>query len=1085
MPHPRIPIRHNSGLIVTPNKDFFLTPPNANSPFENIYPPNALQVCSNLHHIIPGQLTKRRGIECFLIGDAGLFVDSAMMLSFFINSDGNYYLVAIDGAGKLIYKDINANNPEWISLGVEFDNTVQYRHKSSYYDDNLYIVNGVDQFKRFTGEEVEDVRIVRPLEQMDIDFIGDIETSISSSSAMFNSVGSGIWQYKYVFGIDDELTNPSPANTVSTDFSNNINTLTYQYFGFMFVKSINLTIPASSNADVNTRKVYRRYKEYSDLPFSPYEEIADVAGYQESTFTDKHESLGNALEIDNDVPPIARLVETADNNMFLANITNDNVLNQPDVSTLYPNFSWDFDARVLIKVINTSNKVYTDDIVEIKVTRYNTGINIYLPNIYYNDNWYRGLIFLDDDGITPLPQQFQSSSYFITSFAVRVPELKPGINYFYVAYRYNHNDSNNYNDVTGFSKKWKGVKSSHLFYYGMNDYNEGYINQWKFQDKKRRWNEGPENALESLNTLYATASTSTILFGPEFYQQLQSNAPSVTHYLDFVIKLINRNDFGDVCWKSVNPLTEFPVKSSWYFKYQFSGDYRTTSPVTRHILFTFSNGGDNDFVLRWNSSTLKFESHMETPVGSNATFNGTTAFNIANGSWWTIGVIIDTDNNTVSFYAKEDGVVSGQIDVVSSTAGSIIGPLPVSETSFLTIGAASYWYTSYDVMPGFYKVFVADNYAYSLEEFDSVARNIIPLNDYTSGRADDEVDVYDEERPKPGRIRWSKDGKPRIYPADYYDDILTSYGQSITGLKRHRKQLLAFTPNQIAFLPLEGDERTWNTVDTLSDDYAGIGLVAPESLFEHEFGVGGLSSKGIFLYGNDIGMKFIKGLKEVFRPMSAMNKSATEMEYNTNTGQLFVQTFVYLGTSPETNIISRAWDRDLFLPSTLYVLQLDEFIETGKEKWSAYNLTMNHMLMLPFEANETMYCMKTINGIDYLVKCFENTGDNEYVDIYPDGNVNITTILQTLNFNAWQCRIDEFASNFTVDNIVKHSETVKLIIYGDNISINGLGYNISNGVLKLLPINRAERISMKLTESSNKKYEFVAFEYTLDRMETK
>ena len=110
-------------------------------------------------------------------------------------------------------------------------------------------------------------------------------------------------------------------------------------------------------------------------------------------------------------------------------------------------------------------------------------------------------------------------------------------------------------------------------------------------------------------------------------------------------------------------------------------------------------------------------------------------------------------------------------------------------------------------------------------------------------------------------------------------------------------------------MSLAGDERSWQVADSLRDDYAGLGVSAPRSIFEHSSGMGGLSSNRLFIVGDD-GLQYIDGLREALRDKTRSELEGIHCAYLPEVGQLYVG----IGTEPETptddaeNIHTDVWD---------------------------------------------------------------------------------------------------------------------------------------------------------------------------------
>nr|MBC8485949.1 hypothetical protein [Bacteroidota bacterium] len=550
----RIPMSFNKGLSFLPNNQFYLSPPDSISAPDNILHPAQLSQCLNLNHIISGQLTKRKGVE-YVILSPDWANSKANLLSFFIDKAHGYLVLINRDNGNLFYFDILDEAPTWQQLISNY-NTEHY-FDSALYDSELYIVNGVDALKKFDGEELITLGISVPdygAYMGNYPVLDSLSIEASDSDALFNGEGNGIWEYKAVFGIDGEKGNPGGIGRAYNmmfrgvpSIQSYVQSFRHQWFDRQYVTGVDLKLPVSSDTRVNKRIVYRRWKKYGDYPFSPWEKITEVKGNNVTNFKDVYESSGEIMETDNDKPVRARFIESVKNHVFLGHITNDSVLEQPSVTHIYPNFSWDFNARLLCIVNNTSSRIYTDVLVELKFTCLETGgTGIYLPDAVTEGNpsgfWGHGFICFDMDGVTPLPQvlqNFQQNDGNVI-VGVRFPELSPGENYFYVNYIYNHNNILRYNSIEEAVCHWNPIRSTTVFYYDFNDAYEGISGDTvrTFRDRVRKWDDGGGITNDLIHSNY-NPTYPTSVNGPKFYGNPQSGGKAVDIANDRFVPLNN------------------------------------------------------------------------------------------------------------------------------------------------------------------------------------------------------------------------------------------------------------------------------------------------------------------------------------------------------------------------------------------------------------------------------------------------------------------------------------------------------------------------------------------------------------------
>ncbi|MBC8489145.1 MAG: hypothetical protein H8D45_24255, partial [Bacteroidetes bacterium] len=201
------------------------------------------------------------------------------------------------------------------------------------------------------------------------------------------------------------------------------------------------------------------------------------------------------------------------------------------------------------------------------------------------------------------------------------------------------------------------------------------------------------------------------------------------------------------------------------------------------------------------------------------------------------------------------------------------------------------------------KLVFCENYVMSQNELDAYARRMMPTDSVLYDSDEDEPEEYipTEVNSKVSRVRWNKSQKTNSFPAMYYDDIDDKFGSPITGIKKFRDKLFVFTDNQRAYLPLQGDEGSWKSVDSLIGDIDGRGLIAPRSLFECSEGVGGLCQDGIFVV-TDNGLKVANEIKNLLVNYSALEQRCALMNYYAKTGQLFVSLGDEITPEPESGL---------------------------------------------------------------------------------------------------------------------------------------------------------------------------------------
>ena len=468
--------------------------------------------------------------------------------------------------------------------------------------------------------------------------------------------------------------------------------------------------------------------------------------------------------------------------------------------------------------------------------------------------------------------------------------------------------------------------------------------------------------------------------------------------------------------------------------------------------------------------------------GSNADIYQPLAVAMTAGHWYFVGFSISHANSLCSVYLRE----------ADSALGSY-AELAIDPDEIMDVNTGAKYYIGSNVFTsciGYFKHLFGESSFFTDDDWDTWSRRCLASNYVTVSNTGEDARGYDEEEPKPNRIRWCKSQKPAAYPAAYYDDIDSSWGQQITGLKRFKDKIFAMTSNQIAFMPLQGDERSWNTVDSLIDDYAGVGLIAPFSLFEFEEGIGGLSRKGIFIYGERSG--FIKGLNYLFDNMTPLERAITEMCYVPETGQLFVQTCTWSGgvvpdlpplsdpcaqSENEATVGIQMWCGGGVVPNRLFVLQLDYFLKTGIEKWTEYDINLGHMLALPIEFGSPMYSMyRTGTGADLLARCF---AESNYYDRLPSVTA-ISVRLKTLEFDYWQCILQRILFDYKYDEQLS-SYLLDLNVYGDGVLKNPSPLLAETGVMRTLPMFRAKSVSFELLDSSLTKLELLSIEHFIEQ----
>ena len=192
------------------------------------------------------------------------------------------------------------------------------------------------------------------------------------------------------------------------------------------------------------REVFRRSKSYADLPFSPWEKVADIQiadGNGTTRLIDKQsEPTPLELTFDLNTPPNANYIALHKERAFLMNIggrTLPSPYNQSDVT--YPMYALlGMSKRARIAITNNTDHGLTDAVVRFKLQWHTAANQDYIDFDDSPANAERRILFTDDDGVTLLGfyrEDYQVAVADEAIFLVRIPEILPkGTAFIYVYY---------------------------------------------------------------------------------------------------------------------------------------------------------------------------------------------------------------------------------------------------------------------------------------------------------------------------------------------------------------------------------------------------------------------------------------------------------------------------------------------------------------------------------------------------------------------------------------------------------------------------------------------------------------------------
>lgn len=990
-----------------------------------------------------GTLSKRKGYNRWRTDGNSVLADVVRGIALMYDSDENRYLFVFrDGAGT--------GTDLWVEkagatplIVLNFFPSKGYRVRSAVFGDRIYFVNGVDRprwYKEYTGSaHVWGIAGVpsparRPADESSFDYFISralyVDCITSSEDAGIEP--PGIWNYKQTIGYygktsDEQIeeSNAGPASRLFICQFNTAEALGTQLQGYI-EKGIPLGIADFDDlildageaggqdyeSDTRWMRIYRRWKMFSDELFSPFEFLAQMNKGWPTSIRDVFSRDSAVVAPTTRVQiPVSHHIESANNRLFLGRVEKE-LFTQPGLpadfrgeTTYKPNFSY----RMPVTIQNTNPKTLTGVVIPLRLQDSDDTKHVATPpsgggtwtGAYIDTSltlngtttgWYQ-MMFVDNDGVTPLGFLLLSKAANVVSFLVEIPEIAAGGSrtiYIYFEDSQLDNDPESYAGQPG---HWQSIAHYPLC----------ASDHWLLADFEN-WDSalaiGDVTQKRSLGYIddapWRSAGGSRQTINDYFF-----NMPGKFFATRPVLRVqstdVTARDSGIPFFPPADSSTLFSVAfyaSTWIEGTTLSPSVEVelkespggTGQVTLDITFERSSGGTvSDITARfWDTDGSQYSLVLSEPFASGCPgCNNEFLYYLLtiDGSEFTFTAVYGDKNGHAGEGASWDNAT--HYNIYTTSRNDIAKPIRFKSSGMhfvMTAQGNAVPKTSNILLK---EVQIVGRKIDGSDELIHMLHRDTYFPDFGLATAEDRESATGEK--VPDRMFFSQLNQPNSFNASNFRDM-GERGRPIQGIKGIHNRLFVFDENKIkalfsagaeqALALASGDTRMWNFSQDLTGDIGGLGVLAPDTLVTMEFagrdGVGFLSRRGFYFfdgngfvhisekvdelirghidsYGKDFSALFIKEKRQLLiTPTDIANPSARIQVANMKFA---------------TDVDSIIWTN--FGMRMKFGVELDEYIDNG-----------DFVFISPYISAQAKAQVLKLEG---------NTGADTYVDIRDDG----------------------------------------------------------------------------------------------------
>lgn len=1013
-----------------------------------------------------GTLSKRKGFGRWRTDGNSVINAVVRGIALMYDSDENRYLfVFYDGSNGGSGTDLWVEKAGGTPLIIEdFFPSKGYRVRSAVFGDRIYFVNGVDRprwYKEYDGAaHVWGIAGVpsparRPTDESTYDFEvtrAQYAEHITASED-FGIDPPGIWQYKQAIGyygkISDERVEESNAGPASRLFICQFNTaeaLGTQLQGYV-KKGIPIGIadfddlildagePGGQDYEDEIRwtRIYRRIKMYSDELFSPFEFLVEMKKGWPTSIRDVYSRDSAVVAPTTRVQiPVSHHITSANNRLFLGRIEKE-LFTQPGLpadfrvlTTYKPNFSY----RMPVTVHSTNPKTLTGAAIPLRFQDSSATDHVATPpsggeawtGAYIDTSldlngttggWYQ-MMFVDEDGVTPLGFAMISKDTNVVTFLVEMPEIAAGgSRTIYIYFEDSQLASGgNPEDYAGEPGDWESVahypllSSDHLMLIDFENWETGMAMTAVTQKRSLAYIEQGPAALgtgvakisKAMNDYFFNDTT----FNMGAMPTLNVDGDPIAGDADCIqVKFYPPSDSADILsfvfWVS------FGQSSGHGGSVRLADPDNPTTEIS--VLVTFADGA---------AGTLDVTATGYFSGGSSST--SAINIDIASASErYLMAVVVANDELTLYIVQGDLAGYPGE-GAAWDTSGWVKESDAVAFTNSLQMYSAAEAFIAVggDISEAVHGAIRFKDIHVLTREIDGFDELISMWNrdgywpDYGLATAEDRESAIGEKRPD--RMYFSQLNQPNsVETADFRD--MGELGRPIQGIKGIHNRLFVFDENKVralfsagaekALTLASGDTTMWNLSQDLTGEIGGLGVLAPDSLVTMEFagrdGVGFLSRRGFYFFDGQNFVHISEKVDELIRyHIDNYGKDFSAL-FIKEKRQLLITPTDILDVSPRIQVANMKFATDVgsiiwteFGIRMKFGVELDEYIDDG-----------DFVFVKPYISAQAKAQVLKLEG---------NTGTNTYVDILDDGAGdpspgNVTCGLKSKYFDLFDAEV--------------------------------------------------------------------------------
>lgn len=1002
----------------------------------------------NQEVIEQGTLSKRKGFNRWRTDGNSVIGDIIRGEALMYDSDGNRYLfVLYDGVstGTDLWVEKAGGTPLIVS---NFFPSKGYIVRWAVFGDRIYFINGVDRprwYKEYDGSNhIWGIAGVpsparRPADESSFDYFISraLYADTITSSQDFGIDPPGIWRYKQTIGyygkVSDEQVEESNAGPASKMFHCQFNTaeaLGTQLQGYI-KKGIpigiadfdDLILDAGESggqdyeSDTRWMRIYRRWKMFSDELYSPFEFLVELKKGWPTSIRDVY-SRDSAV-----VAPTARVqipvshhIESANNRLFLGRVEKE-LFTQPGLPADFRSettYKADFSYRMPITVHNTNPKTLTGAVIPLRFQDSSSSDHVATPpaggeawtGAYIDTSltlsgaaggWWQ-MMFVDEDGVTPLGFALLSKAANVVSFLVEIPEIATGgSRTIYLYFEDSQLDDSPTNDPeavghAGQPGHWQSIAHYPLC----------ASDHWMLADFEN-W-----DAAVDMEAVTQKRSLGYIIDAAFWGTSAGGSRQTINDYFFnrtgeyFAIRPVLRVQSTDASDNSAGIEFFPPAVSSTLFSVAFlastwiEGTTLNPSVVVKidrlaaetgdeslKIVFTEDAGDAVVQATVWDTDGMSYALAISDTLGSGGPgCNNEFLYYLLtiDGSEFTFTAIYGDKNGHAAEGAAWDNAT--HYNIYTTSRNDIAKPIRfnASRTIFGAITQGNAAPKTSNIL--FKEMQVVGRKIDGADELLHMLHRDTYFPDFGLATVEDRESQTGEKHPD--RMYFSKLNQPNSFEAIDFRDM-GELGRPIQGIKGIHNRLFVFDENKIkalfsagaeqALALASGDTRMWNLSQDLTGKIGGLGVLAPDSLVTMEFagrdGVGFLSKRGFYFFDGNGFVHISQKVDNYIEEYSDDVKRGLLVYFLWRKRQLLL-------CESGPGILGRQ-----LVANMLFVNSPEEIIWTRWRAYIKYGLELDYSI----DGGDFVYVVEYLpaGAPKQILKLEGNSGANTYVDIWDDG----------------------------------------------------------------------------------------------------